>query len=331
MRSQGRGRAARWVAALAAWLMIGAAAPAWAADQAFTITGTTVTDPAGLATDATAGRYWVANGGSGRLTVSALNANGALFGTVHSSDQTTDVEGLAFHGNALFIGDVGGDRSQVMLWRIYGPVPRTVIHQADRYALSYPDGRHRASAIFITNDGRLHVVTRGRTATASGAIYAAPAAAIGTPGSARLQKVGDAPAGVTDATVLADGRVALRTGTDVMTVDASSYRVLQRDRVATQSTGGALTPTIDGTKLLWGPEKVTSPVLAVDVPGGVQATPRASAAPTAEGTSAADAAQSVQRTVASVVSALSEGGNVLALLGAAAVAIVGAVVVLVKR
>ena len=58
--------------------------------------------------------------------------------------------------------------------------------------------------------------------------------------------MGDAPAYVTDGTVLADGSIALRTYVSVEVVDPGSYEVTARAATPAQKQGESITTTIDG-------------------------------------------------------------------------------------
>ena len=109
------------------------------------------------------------------------------------------------------------------------------------YDFSYPDGPHDAETLLVDGDGRLFIVTKG----AEGGIYAAPSSP-SRQGVNELERVGDAPAFVTDGTVLPDGRFALRTYVSVEIVDPDSYEVVARAATPAQKQGESITTTFDG-------------------------------------------------------------------------------------
>jgi hypothetical protein len=222
------------------------------------------------------------------------------------------------------------------------PGPEPVVYKA--YDFSYPDGPHDAETLLVDGDGRLFIVTKG----AEGGIYAAPSSP-SRQGVNELERVGDAPAFVTDGTVLADGRFALRTYGSVEVVDPDSYEVVARAATPAQKQGESITTTFDGDALLIGSEGKRSKVLRIDIPTGLDAAPTSSASPTTAPTPTASPSPTGGKPSASPSgedSAASEDdvpedtgasgtgrqGTLAALGLAAAIAIVaGSVVVLIRR
>ena len=131
---------------------------------------------------------------------------------------------------------------------------------------------HDAETLLVDGDGRLFIVTKG----AKGGIYAAPSSP-SRQGVNELERVGDAPAFVTDGTVLPDGRFALRTYVSVEIVDPDSYEVVARAATPAQKQGESITTTFDGKALLIGSEGKRSKVLRIDIPTGLGAAPTSSA------------------------------------------------------
>lgn len=90
------------------------------------------------------------------------------------------------------------------------PLPGTRINRSITIALAYPDGAHDA-AILVNANQRLFVVTRGkngalrRPENRGARAWQTTAAPVN-----KLTRVAGAPEDVTDATVLVDGRFALR-------------------------------------------------------------------------------------------------------------------------
>lgn len=323
MRTGGPGAPLRAVAAAGAALvaLLAPAGAGWAVDAAFTLPATPVGAPVGLATDPHRQLYWTTEGGGGPLRIHALRADGSLLGTTRSLDRTTDVQALAFSGGRVYVGDVGGRRREVTVWSMEDPVPTTLVREADRYRLVYPDGPHRSSAIFVDAGQRIHVVTL--TPDGGAAIYAATSAPASSAEATPLRRVAAAPAGVEDATVLTDGRVALRGPGAVSLLDPQTYGV--RDRLpAPSGEGSSVTVTLDGRGLLLAKEAAGSPVTRVAVPAApAEPTPRCTVQPSVS--ASATAAPRPQPAVAW------SPALTTALLGAAAVAALAGLTVLGKR
>lgn len=193
----------RLAAGLGATLILIGATPAHAAEPEFTLSGYQA--PVGLATDMERGRYWVLTSVSGTLTLHAYAADGSDEGSMNSRDSVTNMQALAFVDGQAYVGDVGGVRSQVNIYRVRDPWPGTEINHAKVHTFAYPDGSHQAAAILVDANHRMYVVTTGNDP----GIYEAPK---GAPSgeTSDLKRVADAPADVTDGTVLEDGRIVLR-------------------------------------------------------------------------------------------------------------------------
>ena len=129
-------------------------------------------------------------------------------------------------GSCIYVGDIGDNlarRDRVTVYRIPepapGPAPGPV--PAESLSIAWPDGAHDAEAMFVTGEGSLVVVTKGRNepvqafrvAAAAWASGRATAEALGT-----LPITTDRPGGrlVTDAALAPDGRrIAVRTYRDI--------------------------------------------------------------------------------------------------------------------
>ena len=241
--------------------------PALAQEGGFTIAEPRVQPVAGLTVEAQRSRYWAVASGGGRLTAFALDQEGQLIGTVDSRDWAQSVRAVAFRSPYLYIGDVGGVRRTVTVWRMEGPVPTTSINEAVALTLTYPDGAHSADAILVGHDRRIYVVTNG----SPGGIYRAPEAP-STEVASELERVADAPDGVTDGVILFDRRVTLRSASRVYTLDPETFKVVDQARIPGEPGGSALAQTVDGEMLLAGAD-AQGRVVAVAVPGPAPATP----------------------------------------------------------
>lgn len=292
-------------------------APPVRAAEAFTLDGRQA--PVGMATDHDRERYWLLERTSGRLQLTGLGADGTLQGRMESRDTLTNAQALAFVDGEAWVGDIGGRRQEVSVYRVTQPWPGTEILHAPRHRLTYPDGPHDAAAILVDGDHRIHIVTRGQGA----GIYRAPA----DPSPAEpsgLERIADAPAeDVTDAVVLLDGRWVLRTPTTLITLDAASHATLGEAEIGVVEKGEAITQALTPGDVVTaaGPSgEVTSTTIPGPGPTASQAPrpPRPSAVPViAEGS---DPLRTHEQT-----------GTTLALVAALVLAGLAAVFVLVRR
>lgn len=300
-------------------MLVGAflSTPPARADEAFRLPATSV--PVGMATDHARGRYWLLERPTGRLTLHAVAADGTDKGEMNSRDTLTNAQALAFESGEAYVGDVGGRRAEVVINQLTEPWPAHEILRAIPYRLAYPDGPHEAAAIFVTAGHRLHVVTRGPGA----GIYQAPENPSTTEANA-LSRLADVPDGVTDATALLDGRVAVRTASELLVLDPASWATLGRTPIDGSERGQVLTESTTPGVLLTavGPEGVVSRVQA---PGPAPVTP-ASPRPTTK----APAPQS-QASEREENRSFEQTGTTFAMGAALVVALLAAGFVLVRR
>lgn len=292
-------------------------APPVRADETFRLASSS--QPVGMATDHARGRYWVLDKSSGRLTLTAIKPDGTVEGTMNSRDTLTSAQALAFDSGEAYVGDIGGRRTQVTIYQVTEPWPGTEILKAIAYPLTYPDGSHDAAAILVDGSHRISVVTKGTNA----GIYQAVAEPTRDTPSA-LTRVADAPDGVTDAVVLQDGRLVLRTATTLYTLDASSYATLGQADIGVTERGQAITQAIDTAQVLTaaGP---SGAVTGTAIPGPAPATPQNPATRTANTQTQATTDPAENRTFAQT------GTTASVAIGAGLAAIAGLVVVLRRR
>lgn len=274
--------------------------------------------PVGMATDAARGRYWVLDKPSGKLTLTAVKADGTVEGSMTSRDTLTNAQALAFAAGEAYIADIGGKRAQVTVYQVTEPWPGTEILKAIAYPLSYPDGSHDAAAILVAADHRISVITKGPGA----GVYQSPA----NPNQQgnQLTRVGDAPDGVTDAVSLEDGRIVLRTATELITWDAGRTE-LGRAAIPGQEKGQTVTDAIDANQVLTA-VGTGGQVSAATVPGPAPATPgtaRPNRVPNPQTQATVDPAEN--RTFAQT------GTTASVAIAAALAAIAGLIVVLRRR
>src|SRR4029453_6471515 len=109
------------------------------------------------------------------------------------------------------MGNNSRQRSSVRVYFFKNPRANGLTVTYHAYDFRYPDGPHNAETLLVDDAGRLFVVTKGK----KGAIYEAPMRPR-RQGVNELEKVGAAPALVTDGTFLQIGeRIALLTQTSV--------------------------------------------------------------------------------------------------------------------
>lgn len=304
-------------------LLLAGAPSAPAEDVAVTLDG--LTAPVGLATDHARSRYWAVQATSGRLSVTAYGADGSVQGAAASRDTVTNVQALAHSNGHLYVGDVGGTREKVAVWDLMGPVPGADIFHADAIPLAYPDGARESAAIMVNASRRIFVVTKGKDP----AIYSAPenpqvtnvAYPPAKPVLNKLTRVAAAPADVSDATFLLDGRAALRTPTAVVLLDGVSFARLGEQAVSDVQKGLSITQALDQQTVL-SASSAGGKVVKIALPGGQPA----KVVPV-QATAAAPAPAAPQE----AENPNAQTGTTIALVAAVVVALLAAAVVLVRR
>ena len=172
---------------------------------------------------------------------------GAKVGAISFSADTESVQGLAVHSGSLFVGDVGdskGKRNKITVYKL----PLEVGNQSyNSYDFRYPDGAHDAKSVLVSGRGRIYIVTAGEN---PGIYYAE--LELSRSGVNKLSRASDAPAGVTDGVFLSDGvTMALRTGSGVQVVDASSWETRATLTYQGAPEGESIT-TFSGDRMLVG-------------------------------------------------------------------------------
>jgi hypothetical protein len=243
---------------------------------AFRINDSRITESSGLARDAEAGAYWTVNDSGDEGIAYRLSTDGEVTGTLQFRAAPVDVEAVALHDGRLYVADIGDngadrDRITVYYFNDAEAADQSVAYRS--WEFRYPDGPHDAETLLVNGEGRLFIVTKG----APGAVYAAPTSPKRTAVN-ELERVGEAPAAVTDGTFLPGGnRIALLTFFGrIEVLDASSYDKVAEVQVPAQDQPESLTVSLTGKSLLVGSEGENSVVYAVPVPSaGSSATPSA--------------------------------------------------------
>jgi hypothetical protein len=297
-----------------------------------------LTSMGGLATDP-AGRYWTAN--ASESVVYALSPTGSVSGKVSLGLTPKDAEALVVSGTTLYVADIGdksANRTTIAVYALDTPAIGTTA-TVKTYRFAYPDKKSRdAQALLVTAAGQQLIVAK------DGGVYAAPSPLVaGANSTNALTLLGQVPQGVTDGVALPDGRLALRSAATLYVCDGATLAVSSQQDIAGQATGGSLGLSLDGTTLLLVPRSYKGKVEAISVPAPLAATPSQASSvtpsdaptPSPSGTeedpSAAPTASVATLSPAEQAAAHDQSGSVLALLGAAVLAILAGVVVMFKR
>lgn len=296
---------------------------------AFTIDDSRITESSGLAADPRAGGYWTSNDSGDDGIAFRLDPSGEVAGTLKYRAEPVDVEAVAMHEDRLYLADIGDNQAERDLITVYyfdnaRANDDTVSYRS--YDFRYPDGAHDAETLLVDKSGRLYIVTKG----VEGGIYRAPRAPRRTSVN-ELDRVGDAPAGVTDGTFLPDDdRIALLALGTIQILDRDGYQKVAEVSIPEQKQPESMAVSLDGSSLLVGSEGQPSKVYAVPIPGGET---DSSAEPTATPSSSPDPdAGEPEPDEESASAGQGRGRTLLALGLAGLVAIVaGSVVTLVNR
>jgi hypothetical protein len=173
------------------------------------------------------GRLWVHND-SGDPVLLAIDVRGRLQQRVRvagASLRDWEDVSVAPCGSqfCIYIADIGDNRlsrQDVVIYRVPEPkAEETVTAPAEAIHAVYPDGPHDAEAFFVTPSGDMFVATKEKAP----ALYRIPSSENGA--TARMQKVkpltGFAQKITGAASARDEGRVALRTGTQLAVFTAS--------------------------------------------------------------------------------------------------------------
>lgn len=166
----------------------------------------------------TANLLWTHNDGN-RPELYGVDATGTVLSRVRVEGiELEDWEDLGTgpcaSGDCLYLADTGdnsGERSHVTVYRIAEPdAGVSSVSGADALQARFPDGRWDTEAIFVTAEGAIHLVTKGREGPV--ALYRFPTTA-GPGGIMTLERVRELfPAGpanedrITGAAISPDGR-----------------------------------------------------------------------------------------------------------------------------
>jgi hypothetical protein len=191
-----------------------------AATKVRTLTDPRITESSSLARSFyRKGRLWTANDSGGGTTLYAVGKAGRTVRTFNLTGASHhDWEGMArsvIRGvSYLYVGDIGDNgkkRSSIFVHRVKEPKPGRPsgsLTKYKTYEFRYPDGAHNAEGLMV-QPGTHRIFIVSKVKGAEGAIYRAPSTP-STTGVNTLARVRSAPAGMSDAVFLSDGRFVLR-------------------------------------------------------------------------------------------------------------------------
>lgn len=267
-------------ASAAAVLLLTAPSVAFAKDTvAFTISDKEIAESSGLARDTAGNVYWTVNDSGAEGVIYCLDTTGETGGRLMYGAEPQDVEAVAMADNRLYVGDIGdNDAERDFVSVLYFDNPEVAVDRSRQYRaydFTYPDGPRDAETLLVDGNGRLYIVSKEDDA----GIYAAPVNPSRS-GTNMLERVGDAPAYVTDGVFLPDSdKIALRTYVSVEMLDAESYKVVGRAATPFQPQGESIAVSLEGDKLLVGSEGKKSKVYEMAIPTDVDDAPDAKASP----------------------------------------------------
>jgi hypothetical protein len=153
-------------------------------------------------------------------------------------------------GASLVLADLTKGQAETGLLTLYRVDEPTRLASgtlvAKSYRLRYPDGGHDAATLLASpSDGRVYIVTRS---TVAAAVFALPGA-LG-PDVNKLTRLRKLPFGVRAGTFTPDGRVVLRTATDIRIMNAIRDKELAGVIKVPRTSGDAIGASSDGRSVV---------------------------------------------------------------------------------
>lgn len=282
---------------------------------------------AGMAWDDEQGRLFLTDADAPGA-VAMVDASGAAVGELTFSGQPESVQGLELVDDLLHIADIGdpdGTRDFITVFA----VPAADGQQRYRaWDFQYPDGAKDAQAFLISGRGRFYFITGGDDPGIYGSQLDPSRESINT-----LFRAADAPEGVTDATFLDDGSTMLvRAADGVVLIDAFAWETTDSTAYTESPADEAITQFGEGRMLVGGSGRFRDEPL----PSGNQTVapslaPTPTPTPTEPASTEPTPSEEPEPGVENVTSDVSRRGTLLAVGGAAAVAILAGVVVFVRK
>lgn len=208
------------------------------ADQVGTVTG--------MAWDPDGETLWLAGDEADKGVLIGVSADGEQSRMSWEGENIQSVQALAIKDGAMYVGDTGnpdGNRDSFTVYRFSN------LHAGAKKYRSFvfdsPDGID-IQAMMVSGKGRIYFVSNGDNP----GVYRAPAKP-SRQGHNKLERVADAPDGVTDGTFLPDGgTMVLRAGDGVHVIDAFSWETKAVETYAAETPAESITAKGDETLLI---------------------------------------------------------------------------------
>lgn len=205
-----------------------------------------VGDVVGMAWDPAGETLWLAGDEADDGVLVGVGSDGEHMQMSWQGEDLTSVQALAIRDGIMYVGDTGnsdGDRSTFTVYRFSNL--RAGAKKYRSFVFDYPDDID-IQAMMVSGKGRIYFVSNGDNP----GIYRAPAKP-SRQGHNELERVTDAPDGVTDGVFLPDGgTMVLRAADGVHVIDAFSWETKAVETYATQTDAESITALNDDALLL---------------------------------------------------------------------------------
>jgi len=257
-----------------------------------------VGEAVGMAWDASGETLWLAGDQADDGVLVGVGADGEHSEMSWQGDDLTSVQALAIHDGLMYVGDTGnsdGNRSTFTVYRFSSLQAGAKKYRS--FVFEYPDNID-IQAMMISGKGRIYFASTGDNP----GIYRAPANP-SRQGHNKLERVADAPDGVTDGVFLPDGgTMVLRAADGVHVIDAFTWETKAVETYATQTGAESVAAMSDDTLLLGSTGVIreaavptsnitTTPSAEPSPSDAPEPSENASAAPSSEPSPSASAAQ----------------------------------------
>lgn len=200
----------------------------------------------GMAWDADGETLWLAGDQADDGVLVGVGADGEHMQMSWQGEDLTSVQALAIRDGIMYIGDTGnsdGDRSTFTVYRFSNLQAGAKKYRS--FVFDYPDDID-IQAMMVSGKGRIYFVSNGDNP----GVYRAPAKP-SRQGHNELERVTDAPDGVTDGVFLPDGgTMVLRAADGVHVIDAFTWETKAVETYATQTDAESITALNDDALLL---------------------------------------------------------------------------------
>ncbi|WP_297750497.1 hypothetical protein [uncultured Tessaracoccus sp.] len=205
-----------------------------------------VGEAVGMAWDADGETLWLAGDHANDGVLVGVSSDGERSEMSWKGEDLTSVQALAIHDGLMYVGDTGNsdrDRSTFTVYRFSSLQAGAKKYRS--FVFEYPDDID-IQAMMVSGKGRIYFASTGDDP----GIYRAPANP-SRQGHNQLERVTDAPDGVTDGVFLPDGgTMVLRAADGVHVIDAFTWETKAVETYATQTHAESVAAIDDDTLLL---------------------------------------------------------------------------------